>query len=318
MNAPLFILAAVEFESGNWERAARLASESYDVAVQAGREAAEPRGMFVLAQVEAALGEVDAARTRAERALVLTDGRGWSSGGPRGVLGFLELSLENYQAAYEAMMPAIERYRSLGAPLISQTFDAAEALAGLGRVEEGHALLDAGEGASGTILLSWATAPAARARGLLAAAEGDLDGAQAALQEAIEAAERAANPLSLGRSLLALGVVQRRARKKQAARRTLERAHAIFDGLGARLWATRAQRELGRIGGRAGAHGELTATETEIVELVTAGRSNKEVAQALHLSSKTVEWNLSRIYRRLGVHSRTELAAARLTEARRR
>ena len=73
---------------------------------------------------------------------MLTDGRGWSSGGPRGALGFLELSLENYEAAYNAVMPAIERYRSLGAPVIGQTFDAAEALAGMGRVDEGRALLD--------------------------------------------------------------------------------------------------------------------------------------------------------------------------------
>ncbi len=84
----------------------------------------------------------------------------------------------------------------------------------------------------------------------------------------------------------------------------------MFDRLGARPWAARARRELGRIGGRkAAADGALSATESEIVELVVAGRSNKEVAQALHLSPKTVEWNLSKVYRKLGVQSRTELAA---------
>jgi DNA-binding NarL/FixJ family response regulator len=152
---------------------------------------------------------------------------------------------------------------------------------------------------------------AARARGLLLAAEGDLDAAQAALEEAVAAGEHAGNPLSLGRSLLALGMVQRRALKKQAARRTLERALDMFEELGAPLWAERARRELGRIGGRAAPREELSATENEIVELVVAGRSNKEVAHALHLSPKTVEWNLSKVYRKLGVHSRTELAATR-------
>jgi DNA-binding NarL/FixJ family response regulator len=120
-------------------------------------------------------------------------------------------------------------------------------------------------------------------------------------------------PLELGRSLLALGTVQRRSRKKQAARRTLDEAVLIFGALGARLWAERARRELGRIGGRKAAREGLSTTETEIVELVVAGRSNKEVAQALHLSPKTVEWNLSKVYRKLGVHSRTELAATRST-----
>ena len=311
VNLPLFLLANVEFELGNWERAEELARESYDVAIQTGREAAEPKGLFTMARIDAGRGNVDAARERAEQALVLTDGRGWSSGGPRSVLGFLELSLENYQAAYEALIPAVERYRSLGAPLIGQTFDAVEALAGMGRVEEGRELLSRVDEAPGMMRLAWAKAAADRARGLLAAADDDLEAASVALEVSVDAGEGADGSLELGRSLLALGSVQRRARKKQEARQTLERALEIFDRLGARLWAERARRELRRIGGRSTPRATLSATENEIVELVVAGRSNKEVAQALHLSPKTVEWNLSKIYRRLGVRSRTELAAGR-------
>jgi ATP/maltotriose-dependent transcriptional regulator MalT len=254
---------------------------------------------------------VESARDKAEQALVMTDARGWSSGGPRAVLGFLELSLEQYEAAYEALEPAVERYRSLGAPVIGQTFDVAEALAGMGRAEEGRALLDAAEGAS-SVRFPWAIAAAARARGLLAEAKGDLDAGQAALETAVETGEQVGMPLELGRSLLALGGVQRRARRKRTARRTLGQALDIFEGLGARLWAERARRELARIGGRSAPPREgLSGTEAEIVELVVAGRSNKEVAQALHLSTKTVEWNLSKVYRRLGVRSRTQLAAVR-------
>jgi DNA-binding CsgD family transcriptional regulator len=241
---------------------------------------------------------------------VMTDARGWSSGGPRAVLGFLELSLEQYEAAYEALKPAVERYRSLGVPVIGQTFDAAEALAGMGRAEEGRALLDAAEGAS-SVHFPWAIAAAARARGLLAEAKGDLEAGQAALETAAGTGEQVGMPLELGRSLLALGGVQRRARRKQAARRTLGQALDIFERLGGRLWAERARRELARIGGRSVPREGLSGTEAEIVELVVAGRSNKEVAQALHLSTKTVEWNLSKVYRRLGVRSRTELAASR-------
>jgi DNA-binding CsgD family transcriptional regulator len=310
VNLPLFLLASLEFETGNWERAARLAMESHDISVQTGREAAEPRGLFVLAHVEAALGDVESARDKAEHALVMTDTRGWSSGGPRAALGFLELSLERYEEAYAALVPAVDVYRRLGAPLIEQTLDAAEALAGMGRVEEGRALLDAAERGS-SVRFPWSIAAAARARGLLAEAAGDLDAATAALEIAVDTGERVGIPLALGRSLLALGRVQREARKKQAARQTLHRALRIFEDLGARLWAERARRELVRIGGRSSPREGLSGTEAEIVELVVAGRSNKEVAQALHLSTKTVEWNLSKVYRRLGVRSRTELAATR-------
>ena len=247
--------------------------------------------------------------TLAERALVMTDSRGWNSGGPRAVLGELELTLENYEAAYEAVMPAIETYRKLGVPVIGQVFDAAEALAAMGRVEEGWTLLARTNEAPAMMRLPWPAAAAARAAGLLLAAEGGLERAERELAEAVRIGDRLGWPHELGRSLLALGKVQRQARKKQVARTTLERAVEVFSRLGAKPWAERARRELGRIGGRKSAQDGLSATETEIVELVVAGHSNKEVAQALHLSPKTVEWNLSKVYRKLGVHSRTELAA---------
>ena len=147
-------------------------------------------------------------------------------------------------------MPAIERYRSLGSPMIGQTFDAVEALAGMERVQEGHALLARGDEVPAMMRRPWAIVAAARGRGLLAAAEGDLATAEAMLEEAVDAGETAGNPLELGRSLLALGTVQRRAREKQAARRTLGRAIEILEQLGARLWTERARRELDRIGGR--------------------------------------------------------------------
>ena len=310
VNLPLFLLANIELELGEWDRAEEHARESYDVAVQTGREAAEPRGLFTLARLEAARGESELARKHAEQALVMTEGRGWNSGGPRGALCTLELTHENFEAAYEVVLPAIETYRALGVAIVGQIVEATEALAGMGRPGEGSELLaEAYENASATMRLPWATGAAARARGLLAEAEGDLELAESELEQAVAVEREVGAPLELGRSLLALGRVQRRTQKKQAARRTLEQALAVFEELGARPWAERARRELGRIGGRKAAHEGLSMTESEIVELVVAGRSNKEVAQALHLSPKTVEWNLSKVYRKLGVHSRTELAA---------
>jgi DNA-binding CsgD family transcriptional regulator len=117
------------------------------------------------------------------------------------------------------------------------------------------------------------------------------------------------NPFELARSLLALGTAQRRAQYKRAARESLERAAEIFERLGARVWLEKARSEMRHIGGRPASDEQLSETERRIVELVVAGRRNSEVAAQLNLSPNTVAWNLSKIYRKLGVRSRTELAA---------
>jgi DNA-binding CsgD family transcriptional regulator len=150
-----------------------------------------------------------------------------------------------------------------------------------------------------------------RGRGLLCAAQDDLEGAIAAFEAAAVEPRppQEPNPFELARTLQLLGTAQRRAQHKRAARETLERSLAIFEALGARLWAEKARSELRRIGGRTASDGELSETERQIVELVVAGRKNREVAEELSLSPNTVAWNLSKIYRKLGVRSRTELAA---------
>jgi DNA-binding NarL/FixJ family response regulator len=82
----------------------------------------------------------------------------------------------------------------------------------------------------------------------------------------------------------------------------------IFDGLGAQAWAERALEETARIGGRGPATDELTPSERRVAKLVAEGRSNKEVASTLVVTVKTVESHLSRVYAKLGLHSRAELA----------
>src|SRR6185436_17494985 len=77
---------------------------------------------------------------------------------------------------------------------------------------------------------------------------------------------------------LVLGATRRRVRMKRRARESLEQALAVFDRLGARLWAERTRSELARIGGRPAASGDLTPTERRIATLVLEGRSNKEIA----------------------------------------
>jgi DNA-binding CsgD family transcriptional regulator len=109
--------------------------------------------------------------------------------------------------------------------------------------------------------------------------------------------------------------VRRRATLKRASRAALEEATEVFDGLGARRWAANAREELGRIGGRAPARGTLSATERQVVALVTRGLSNKEVASALFVTPKANEANLSRVFAKTGVRSRAELVALAVTEA---
>src|SRR5439155_25781614 len=105
---------------------------------------------------------------------------------------------------------------------------------------------------------TWAIAVGARCRGLLLAAGGDAEGAERALQRALQAHERLPMPIERGRTLLALGRVQRRMRERRAAKKTLEQSLAIFEGAGSKLWAEQARGELAAIGLRAGPPDELT------------------------------------------------------------
>jgi DNA-binding CsgD family transcriptional regulator len=130
-----------------------------------------------------------------------------------------------------------------------------------------------------------------------------------AIEQALVHHQRLAMPFELGRTLLTQGQLRRRAKQKRAARESLQRALQIFEQLSAPLWADRASAELARIGLRPAAPLGLTSTEERVAELAAAGHTNREIAQALFLSVHTVEDNLRRIYRKLAIRSRTELAA---------
>ena len=108
--------------------------------------------------------------------------------------------------------------------------------------------------------------------------------------------------------MLVRGGLHRRKSERRLARDTLEHAVRLFDELGAPLWAVKARTELARIGGRKASGDELTATEHRIAALVATGKTNREVAQELFVAVATVEAALTRIYGKLGVRSRTELA----------
>jgi DNA-binding NarL/FixJ family response regulator len=132
---------------------------------------------------------------------------------------------------------------------------------------------------------------------------------------ALRAHDRVPLPFERARTLLVAGSLQRRLRRRREARGALDDALAEFTRLGARVWAEKARAERRRIGGRVGSPRELTDAERRIAEQVAAGLSNKEVAAALFLSVSTVEAALWKVYRKLDVRSRTQLAA-RLAERR--
>ena len=102
---------------------------------------------------------------------------------------------------------------------------------------------------------------------------------------------------------------------KRAAAEALREAVEIFERLGAPAWEQQARGELGRVGLRR-APDELTATELRVAELAAAGLTNREVASAAFMSPKTVQANLARIYRKLGISSRAELGARMADERR--
>ena len=153
-----------------------------------------------------------------------------------------------------------------------------------------------------------ALAAAERCRALLAGARGDADAAFSALERALAHHDRVPIPFDRARTLVALGEVSRRAKRRRGAREALEGALGEFERLGAEVWVARARADLARVGGRAPSRAELTPAERQIAALVARGHRTKEVAAQLFLSPKTVEGHLSRIYGKLGVRSRTELA----------
>jgi DNA-binding CsgD family transcriptional regulator len=140
----------------------------------------------------------------------------------------------------------------------------------------------------------------------LAAASGKPERAA----ELLRCVDPAPAPFRRARELLLLGRVLRQARRRTEAREALEAARAAFESLGAPGWKERVDEELARLGGRSPAGSTLTASERRVADLVAEGLSNKEVAVRLVVTVRTVEAHLSKIYSKLGVRSRTALAAS--------
>ena len=198
-------------------------------------------------------------------------------------LGLLELSLGKPEeaAGYLEHGLALEAEAGYDPGVLRLVPDAVEALLAAGRPQAARPLVEALEANGRRLGRPWALATAARARGLLEAASGDLARAQTALEGALRDHKGLPQPFELARTLLAMGIVRRRGKRKREARQSLGQALAIFQELGAALWAGRTRAELGRIGGRAPSPAGLTPTEERVAELVAEGHTNREVAGGL-------------------------------------
>jgi DNA-binding CsgD family transcriptional regulator len=307
----LSFLLDAETRAGNLAVASELADEFVAIVRPTNRKLAEVTAALSRGLVLAWIGDVELARREADEAIAIADDLrfGARSADARWVRGFVELSLGDPAAAQGYFAPAVANVFSGGVqaparhvPLIR---DAAEALAALGRPAETQPLIEWLEKDSEN---PWARAAVAFSRGVAAAASADEEHALAHLEDAVEMFGRLPLPLDLGRALLALGSAQRRSRRLRDARTSLANAVRIFDERGAPLWADRARRELARIGGRPRADATLTPSELRVAELVADGLTNKEVAARLFVTDRTVEGHLSRIYAKLGLRSRAELA----------
>ncbi len=309
----LYQMSDLERRTGDWTLAARYADECEAIARQTEQNFRVRLALCARAMIAGCRGEAGSARALAREGLALAGPAGpWIVEARLGAaLGFIELSLNHAGQAHAWLAPIAARAKPGGyeEPTAVRCLpDEIESLIRLGDLETAEAVLERLEDQGRKRRRAWALATAGRCRGELAAARGDLDAAEKALEGALVEHERLLDPLELARTLLVLGNVCRRARRKRSAREHLGRAAATFDQLGAALWSARAHEDLRRVSpGALRAH-ELSPTEERIAGLVRKGSTNKEIAQALFVSVKAVEGNLTRIYAKLGVRSRTELA----------
>jgi DNA-binding CsgD family transcriptional regulator len=314
-------LALATFRRGAWTEAREHALEAERGSRQNGQAEGLSFALAALAAVEIGLGHQAAGRQAALEGMALAREVGGRASelANRAALGYLALSVGDTEVGAAELRLAIE-------PLLREGYvdpatlrplpDLAEALVALGRVAEAVPLLDRFEGVARRLDRPSALAASLRVQGLIAATGGDEESAERVFAEALQHHGRVNEPFERGRTLLAQGESLRRFRRRGRARDALAEAVAIFAGLGAPRWHERATAELARTGHRE-TGSTLTPTERQVAELVAAGRTNREVAAALFMSSHTVEAYLTRIYRSLGIRGRTELArvmAARATD----
>ena len=222
-------------------------------------------------------------------------------------LGLLEISLGNYGAALECLRPAYSDDTPLvGTQVLPELVEAAVRAGRRDLADSALRRLADRANATGTPL---AMGLLGRSRALLA----DQRAARGKYEEAIDLLSQARTPPQLARTHLLYGEWLRRERRRREARDQLRTALDMFDGMGLRCFARRARVELRATGEHARAGGvgtpeQLTPQEAQVAAMASRGDANREIAAQLFLSPATVEYHLRKVFRKLGVTSRTQLA----------
>jgi DNA-binding CsgD family transcriptional regulator len=322
----LAALSELDVRRGRWGAAEANGAESVQLAREAGQAGQLSFNLARLARIDAARGRDELCRDRVAQALDIAGHRNYESSVPfaESSLGLLELGRGRLPDAIRHLDAAGRSFHGMGFRIpgrLEWQVDLAEAYLRAGRVADAEAELEnlegvieacrrpngEGEPAAGCLL---ASAGVARCRGLLAS-PGECDRWFA---KALDWHARTTVPFELARTELYYGEQLRRAGRKAEARTHLGVALGTFDRLDADPWGERARAELAATGERPEARRdrpleELTAQELQVAMLVAGGATNREAGAALFLTPKTIEFHLAKIYRKLDLRSRTELAA---------
>ncbi|MER6944513.1 LuxR C-terminal-related transcriptional regulator [Nonomuraea sp. NPDC000554] len=303
----LEFVSTAERIRGRLAESAAVAEEGLTLAREAGYLNSVAAHLANLAVVAALRGEEDACRSHADEALAIAIPHrvGLRAGVASYALAMLDLGLGRFAAAHSRFVAITEAGPGAGHPTVvwRSTPDRVEAAVAADEPEAARAALEGLERWSADAATSEARALLARCRALV--------GGGAELFE--EALRLHGEPFERARTSLLYGERLRRAHQPGQARAHLRGAMEAFQRLGAEPWARRAHGEL-RAAGESAARPEsdalaaLTPQELRIARLVSEGASSKEVAAQLFLSPRTVEYHLYKIYPKLGITSRTELA----------
>jgi DNA-binding CsgD family transcriptional regulator len=293
--------------AGDLSEAAALAERMLDAFGQQG--VGPEHGALWRAYVDAYAGRVEPVR---EAAVAADPGEPMVAAIWGRCVGLAELAAGDVAAADRHLAEALEVFERVAfrEPAVWRVDgDAIEAALAAGDLERAQKLLDRFAERAARSQIPWSLSVSARCRGLVLAAQGDLGAAAAALDRALAEHERCPMPFERARTLLVQGRLQRRLKQKRRARLSLDEARALFAAQGAETWVARVEEELERVAVRR-APAELSATELRIARLAADGLSNQAIAEQVFVSVKTVESNLKRAYRKLGIASRAQLARA--------
>lgn len=299
--------ADLALRSGRWDDAARLLDEVLIDAVDYWRA----RNLVLRAILRARRGDARAAEDADEiRASPASSTDPLMSAAADFAIGLLDVGAGRIDEAAARVSrlaegPALAGSRSTEFAMVIP--EVVAILVEAGRLDEAESL-GRSLARRSTQLAPWSDAAAALCLGLVAHAAGQLEEAHARFAQAQAEFRRLDAPWELGQTLLAHGSVLRRLGQRRNAGTLLDEAIAIFDALGAAPSARRARDELRRARPRQRHDDSLTAAETQVAALVAQGLTNREIAAQQFTTIATVEAHLTRIYSKLGIRSRTDLA----------